>query len=91
MDVDLDHELARQLTEQGVQGSAELVRRLLRQKGCSVQPREAGRRCLHPYRNAQFEYLDEVVAARLAADEPVLSVDTKKKGSPDSRVGGVAG
>ncbi len=33
----------------------------------------------HPDRNAQFEHIDATAAARLAADEPVISVDTKKK------------
>ena len=33
----------------------------------------------HPDRNAQFEYLNANVADRLAASEPVISVDTKKK------------
>jgi AraC-like DNA-binding protein len=33
----------------------------------------------HPDRDAQFRYIDEVVRAALAAGEPVISVDTKKK------------
>ena len=33
----------------------------------------------HPDRNAQFEYINKTAAAFLEADEPVISVDTKKK------------
>ena len=33
----------------------------------------------HPDRDAQFEHIAEVTGAALAADQPVLSVDTKKK------------
>lgn len=33
----------------------------------------------HPDRNQQFEYIDQVKAAFLAAGDPVISVDSKKK------------
>jgi hypothetical protein len=33
----------------------------------------------HPDRNAQFEYINEQAIAFMDADEPVISVDTKKK------------
>jgi hypothetical protein len=33
----------------------------------------------HPDRNAQFEYINTLSAVRLAASEPVISVDCKKK------------
>ena len=33
----------------------------------------------HPDRNAQFDHIDEAVRQRLEANEPVISVDTKKK------------
>jgi len=33
----------------------------------------------HPDRNAQFEHLNKAVQLQLLADEPVISVDTKKK------------
>ena len=33
----------------------------------------------HPDRNAQFEYINAKVAAAMAAGQPVISVDTKKK------------
>ncbi len=74
------YELARQLTEQGFKVSAELVRRLLHQMGYSLQaPAKQVEGASHPDRNAQFEYLNAAIAERLAAGEPVISVDTKKK------------
>ena len=74
------YELARQLTAQGYKVSAELVRRLLHQMGYSLQaPSKQVEGASHPDRNAQFEYLNGIVAERLAASEPVISVDTKKK------------
>jgi hypothetical protein len=33
----------------------------------------------HPDRNAQFEHINEMVRRQLAAGEPAISVDTKKK------------
>lgn len=74
------YELARQLQAKGFKVSAELVRRLLHQMGYSLQaPAKQVEGASHPDRNAQFEYLNKVVAERLAAGEPVISVDTKKK------------
>ena len=74
------YELARQLTVQGYEVSAELVRRLLHQMGYSLQaPSKQVEGATHPDRDGQFRYLNEIVAAQLAAGEPVISVDTKKK------------
>lgn len=74
------YELARQLTAKGFRVSAELVRRLLHQMGYSLQaPSKQIEGTSHPDRNAQFEYLNGIVADRLAEGEPVISVDTKKK------------
>lgn len=73
-------QLARELTAQGYTVSAELVRRLLHQMGYSLQATaKQNEGSQHPDRNAQFEYLNAAVAERLAAGEPVISVDTKKK------------
>src|SRR5690606_11097200 len=33
----------------------------------------------HPNRNAQFEHINETIRRQLEANEPVISVDTKKK------------
>src|SRR3954447_9273847 len=74
------YELARQLTAQGFRVSAELVRRLLHQMGYSLQaPAKVVEGASHPDRDAPFAYLNGIVSERLAAGEPVISVDTKKK------------
>lgn len=68
------------LKEQGHQTSMKMVSRLLKELGYSLQ---ANRKRLegiqHPDRNAQFEHINEMIRRRLAANEPVISVDTKKK------------
>ena len=74
------YELADALAAKGYRVSAELVRRLLHQMGYSLQaPSKQIEGASHPDRNGQFEYLNDGVAAALAAGEPVISVDTKKK------------
>jgi transposase len=56
------------------------VARLLREAGYSLQgnkkTREGGS---HPYRNAQFEFINKRVKAFQRRGQPVISVDTKKK------------
>jgi transposase len=68
------------LKEQGHQTSMKMVSRLLKELGYSLQ---ANRKRLegmqHPDRNAQFEHINEMIRRRLASNEPVISVDTKKK------------
>ncbi|HEX3981895.1 MAG TPA: ISAzo13 family transposase, partial [Acidimicrobiales bacterium] len=74
------YELAKELTAQGFNVSAELVRRLLHQMGYSLQaPAKQNEGTQHADRDAQFRYLNDEVSARLGATEPVISVDTKKK------------
>ncbi len=74
------YELARQLQTKGFKVSAELVRRLLGQMGYSLQaPSKQAEGSAHPDRDGQFRHLNEQVTAHLAAGEPVISVDTKKK------------
>ena len=72
--------LARALTEQGHRVSDYVVRRLLHEQGYSLQANakttEGGQ---HPDRDAQFAHLSDQAAAHLAAGNPVISVDTKKK------------
>jgi transposase len=72
--------LAKELSEQGHQVSHEVVSQLLYHLGYSLQ---ANRKTLeggtHPDRNAQFEHINTQARAYLAAGEPVLSVDAKKK------------
>ncbi len=68
------------LKKQGHQTSMKMVSRLLKELGYSLQ---ANRKRLegaqHPDRNAQFEHINEVIRQKLEANEPVISVDTKKK------------
>ena len=74
------YQLADALVAEGYEASAELVRRLLHQLGYSLQaPSKQLEGRQHPDRNGQFEYLNTLVAERIDAGEPVISVDTKKK------------
>ncbi len=72
--------LAEELTRQVHQVSHQLVSELLHEQGYSLQAnrktREGGD---HPDRNGQFAYLNAQAEAFLAAGEPVVSVDAKKK------------
>jgi hypothetical protein len=57
-----------------------LVGELLHRLDYSLQaPRKTREGTSHPDRDAQFRYLNERVSAALAAGEPAISVDTKKK------------
>jgi hypothetical protein len=72
--------LAAELTGQGHRISADTVADVLREEGFSLQGNAKtieGRQ--HPDRDAQFRYISDRVAEHLAAGEPVVSVDTKKK------------
>src|SRR6266567_3558156 len=72
--------LAVELQRMGHQVSHELVSELLHGLGYSLQAlrktREGGE---HPDRDGQFEHLNAQAAAFLAAGEPAVSVDAKKK------------
>ena len=60
--------------------SANSVRRLLPGLGYSRQSnRKADEGSKHPDRDPQFEHINAKVIAAQAADQPVISVDTKKK------------
>ena len=74
------YQLSRELTAAGFSVSAELVRRLLHQMGYSLQaPAKANEGTVHPDRDGQFAHINALADERLAAGEPVISVDTKKK------------
>ena len=68
------------LKKQGHQTSMKMVSRLLKELGYSLQ---ANRKRLegaqHPDRNEQFEHINETLRRQLEANEPAISVDTKKK------------
>jgi hypothetical protein len=72
--------LAAELTATGHQVGADTVAGLLRELGFSLQ---ANAKTLegaqHPDRDAQFSYLNDRAGEHLAAGDPVISVDTKKK------------
>jgi hypothetical protein len=73
-------QLAAELTARGHPISRTNVGVLLRQQKFSLQgnskTREGGD---HPDRDAQFIHINQSVTAALAAQQPVISVDTKKK------------
>ena len=74
------YELSREVTDQGFEASAELVRRLLAQNGYSLQaPAKEAEGRTHPDRDGQFHYVAELSEAFITAGDPVISVDTKKK------------
>jgi transposase len=72
--------LAAELKARGHTVSHVVVGELLKNCGYSLQANaktlEGG---THPDRNAQFEHINGCVTTALAAGEPVISVDTKKK------------
>jgi hypothetical protein len=72
--------LADELKAQGLSVSHQLVAELLVAQGYSLQAnakiREGGS---HPDRNAQFEHINQRIGQAQAEDQPVISVDTKKK------------
>ena len=72
--------LAEELTARGHEVAPTTVARLLKDNGYRLQANSKtieGKQ--HPDRDAQFRYLNDQVSAFLAADLPVISVDTKKK------------
>jgi hypothetical protein len=72
--------LARELTAQGHSVSHTRVGELLKEQGYSLQANQKTREgARHPDRNAQFEHINAKVNKQLAAAEPAISVDTKKK------------
>jgi hypothetical protein len=72
--------LARELQAQGHAVSYQKVMELLHALGYSLQANRKTREgAPHPDRDAQFAHLNATAEAFLAAGDPVISVDTKKK------------
>jgi hypothetical protein len=72
--------LAQELQAQGHRVSHTLVGELLDDMGFSLQGNRKTREGdSHPDRDAQFQHINAAVSTALAAHEPVISVDTKKK------------
>jgi Rhodopirellula transposase DDE domain len=73
-------QLAAQLTALGHPVSHTLVGELLRKMGYSLQANQKTKEgATHPDRNAQFKFINARTKKELAAGNPVISVDTKKK------------
>jgi Rhodopirellula transposase DDE domain len=73
-------QLSKALTALGFHVSQRLVGKLLRELDYSCQANRKTREgSNHPDRNAQFEHINTTVQAAIAAGEPAISVDTKKK------------
>ena len=79
--VSKSHEhLAGALRRLGHKLSVRSIPPLLRRLGFSLQANvKAHEGKQHPDRDAQFRYINERVGAALAAEQPAISVDTKKK------------
>jgi hypothetical protein len=72
--------LSAALRDMGHRVGRTVVGELLHALGYSLQANRKMREGLnHPDRDAQFSYINERVTAALAAGEPAISVDTKKK------------
>lgn len=68
------------LEEQGHRTSMKMVARLLKELGYSLQAnRKRIEGAQHPDRNAQFEHVNETLRRQLEANQPAISVDTKKR------------
>ena len=72
--------LADELTAAGHKVGSDTVGRLLHEHGFSLQANSKTLEGVsHPDRDAQFSYINDQAADHLAAGDPVISVDTKKK------------
>jgi Rhodopirellula transposase DDE domain len=72
--------LAAELVRQGFKVTDDTVGRILKDLGYSLQaPSKQTEGASHPDRDAQFVYLDGLVRGFVGDDQPVISVDTKKK------------
>ena len=72
--------LAAELVDQGFEVSSRSVLRLLHRLGYSLQANAKvteGKQ--HPDRDAQFHYLNDMATSFIDDNQPVISVDTKKK------------
>ena len=78
--------LAQALQAQGHEVSRTLVAGLLNDAGYSLQGnRKTKEGDSHPDRDAQFGHINTQVAAALAEQQPVISVDTKNRSTPRKR------
>ncbi len=72
--------LAAGLTRQGHRAGPDTVAKLLKEEGFSLQGNaKTAEGARHPDRDAQFRYISARAREHLAAAQPVISVDAKKK------------
>ena len=72
--------LAKELKDMGHRTSHRMVAELLHEMGYSLQSNRRSREGTdHPDRDSQFRYINAQVENALAAGDPAISVDTKKK------------
>lgn len=72
--------LAKELKDMGHKTSHRMVAELLHEMGYSLQSNRKTREGTdHPDRDSQFRYINDQVENALAAGDPAISVDTKKK------------
>jgi hypothetical protein len=72
--------LAEALREMGHEVVDRTVLRLLKAKGYSLQANRKTREGAdHPDRDAQFQHINQTVAAALRAGQPAISIDSKKR------------
>ena len=72
--------LEAELRAQGHPISRTVIGELLKEQGFSLQANCKTREGdSHPDRDAQFSYINELVSTALVGQQPVISVDTKKK------------
>ena len=72
--------LAAALVAMGHSISTNSMRKLLTSSVTAAGQPQADEGSSHPDRDAQFEHINAEVIAAQAAGQPVISVDTKKKG-----------
>jgi len=73
--------LEKTLEQKGFKVSDTTIAEMLKKRGYSLQAnkKDLAIKPSHPDRNAQFEYINEAALKCLAAGQPVISIDAKKK------------
>jgi hypothetical protein len=73
--------IALELHEQGFQTSPDSVERLLKEENYSLQANKKTKEGKkdHPDRDKQFQYINKSATEMMCLNQPVISVDTKKK------------
>ena len=72
-------QIADHLAEAGTPVSVPVVKQLLRKHGYVTRKPESKAMGGHPHRNQQFENIARLKQEYLGSDNPIVSMDTKKK------------